>query len=69
MEFLTKHSFANVFKTLKMEFLTKHSFANVFFQNGENFPPKKSLIELCLYARPTYSPRLEHYMLKLAWTL
>jgi hypothetical protein len=38
-------------------------------QNGENFLPKKSLIELCLYARPTYSPGSEHYMLKLAWTL
>jgi hypothetical protein len=35
---------------LKVEFLIEHSFSTYFSQNDENFPTKKSLIGLCLYA-------------------
>jgi hypothetical protein len=54
-----------------LAFLTFKSgiFDRIFFsQNGENFPPIKSLSGLCLYARPTYSLGSEHYMLKLGST-
>jgi hypothetical protein len=33
-----------------VEFLIEHSFSKYCSQNDENFPPKKSLIGLCLYA-------------------
>ncbi len=42
--------FLGNFFGLKVEFLIEHSFSKYCSQNDKKFPPKNSLIGLCLYA-------------------